>query len=91
MILNLHDILQWVEKGFVFVYLDKGQLKVNISTELKKGMKETTINHSLEESDGFAVFYHHAKMMKNIYGFINIKYLVSTWNRYYKVQLMKRT
>lgn len=37
---KLQDIRHWIEKGFLFVYLVKGQLKVNIPTELKYVMQK---------------------------------------------------
>ena len=86
---KLQDIRHWIEKGFLFVYLVKGQLKVNIPTELKYVMQKTTNNPLTEELDRFVVFYQHANMMKRIYGFININHLISVWNRYYKSQLNK--
>lgn len=84
---RLQDIRPWIEKGFLFVYLVKGQLKVNIPTELKQVMQKTTSILSEEELDKFVVLYRLAKMMKNIYGFININHLIFVWNRYYKSQL----
>lgn len=84
---ELQDIRQWVEKGFVFVYLNKGQLTVNIPIELKRIIQESTDYPLKIETDPFAVFYQHAEMVKKIYGSINIHYLVSVWNRYYKTPL----
>lgn len=84
---KLQDIRLWIEKGFLFVYLVKGQLKVNIPTELKQVMQETTNIPLTEELDGLVVLYRLAKMMKNIYGFINIHHLIFVWNRYYKSEL----
>lgn len=86
---KLQDIRHWIEKGFLFVYLVKGQLKVNIPTELKYVMQKTTSIPSEEEIDRFVVFYRLAKMIKNIYGFININHLISVWNRHYKSHLNK--
>lgn len=63
---KLQDIRHWIEKRFLFVYLVKGQLKVNIPTELKYVMQKTTNNPLTEELDRFVVFYQHANMMKRI-------------------------
>lgn len=80
------QLKEWVEKGYLFLYLDQGQLKVKIPTEWVKELSLATSEPS-SVTDDFSAFYRNAATFKRIFGYINVHYLVTVWNRYYETQL----
>lgn len=85
---ELREVQDLVEKGYLFVYLDKGQLNVVLPNDLL-----VVGNEAAEESEAetnmskFATFFHNANTFEQIFGHINVDYLVTVWNRYYDRQL----
>lgn len=91
-VVELQQVQNLVEKGYLFVYLYKGQIQVVIPKEweenLEQSEKEAT---TLSSARKFAPFFEHATTVKQIFGSINVEHLVTVWNRYYDDSLNTET
>lgn len=77
---------EWVENGYLFLYLDGEQLKVKMPIEWAGNLNQVSFE-SDNMIDEFANFYRNAETFKQIFGYINVRYLVIVWNRYYENKL----
>ena len=77
---------EWVENGYLFLYLDGEQLKVKMPIEWTEKLSQISFEPN-SVIDEFTTFYRNAATFKQIFGYINVRYLVTVWNRYYEKKL----
>lgn len=81
---DFNQVQEWVEKGYLFLYLNREQLTVEMPKEWGEELTQSTNESPSSTMDDFSAFYNNAVTFKQIFGYINVGYLVTVWNRYYE-------
>ena len=81
---DFNQVQEWVEKGYLFLYLNREQLTVEMPKEWGEELTPFTDESPSSTMDDFSAFYNNAVTIKQIFGYINVGYLVTVWNRYYE-------
>ncbi|MBM6614334.1 hypothetical protein JTF06_05465 [Desemzia sp. RIT804] len=81
------QLQEWFEQGFLFLYLEREHLKVKMPSEWMDYLSQDITQSNSSKTDEFSVFYRNAVNFKQIFGYTNVHYLVTVWNRYYETKL----
>lgn len=84
---EFRQLQKWIEKGYLFIYLDREQMEVKMPNEWTEQISQDTTVSTSNETGNFGSFYRNAATFKQIFGYINVHYLVTVWNRYYETKL----